>query len=214
MIRIMLAEDQTLVRQGIKLMIEADASLKVTGEAGNGQEAVDLCRQEQFDLALLDIRMPVMNGLEASRHIRESCPDIKILILTTFNDEDYAMEALKNQVNGYLLKNGDIEELHRAIYHCMGGGLIIEGKVAAKVMPSLIHSNKSLQEADTGLTEREVSILSLIGQGQNNQEIADRLFLSVGTVKNNISGILDKLELRDRTQLAIYAVRHDLDRKE
>lgn len=210
----MLAEDQTLVRQGIKLMIEADTSLKVTGEAGNGQEAVDLCRQQQFDLALLDIRMPVMSGLEASKLIREICPDMKILILTTFNDEDYAMEALKNQVNGYLLKNGEIDELHQAIYHCLDGGLIIEGKVAAKVMPSLIHSNTSLDAVNHELTERELSILSLIGQGHNNQEIAEELFLSIGTVKNNISGILDKLDLRDRTQLAIYAIRHNLDRKE
>lgn len=210
----MLAEDQTLVRQGIKLMIEADTSLKVTGEAGNGQEAVDLCRQQQFDLALLDIRMPVMNGLEASKLIREIYPDMKILILTTFNDEDYAMEALKNQVNGYLLKNGEIDELHQAIYHCLDGGLIIEGKVAAKVMPSLIHSNTSLDAVNHELTERELSILSLIGQGHNNQEIAEELFLSIGTVKNNISGILDKLDLRDRTQLAIYAIRHNLDRKE
>ncbi|GEN50434.1 response regulator [Alkalibacterium pelagium] len=214
MIRIMLAEDQTLVRQGIKLMIEADTSLKVTGEAGNGQEAVNLCRQQQFDLALLDIRMPVMNGLEASKLIREIYPDMKILILTTFNDEDYAMEALKNQVNGYLLKNGEIDELHQAIYHCLDGGLIIEGKVAAKVMPSLIHSNTSLDAVNHELTERELSILSLIGQGHNNQEIAEELFLSIGTVKNNISGILDKLDLRDRTQLAIYAIRHNLDRKE
>lgn len=195
-------------------MIEADPSLKVTGEAGNGQEAVDLCRQQEFDLVLLDIRMPVMNGLEASKLIRESYPDMKILILTTFNDEDYAMEALKNQVNGYLLKNGEIDQLHQAIYHCLDGGLIIEGKVAAKVMPSLIHSNTSLDAVDHELTERELSILTLIGQGHNNQEIADRLFLSVGTVKNNISGILDKLELRDRTQLAIYAIRHNLDKKE
>lgn len=210
----MLAEDQTLVRQGIKLMIEADTSLKVTGEAGNGQEAVNLCRQQQFDLALLDIRMPVMNGLEASKLIREIYPDMKILILTTFNDEDYAMEALKNQVNGYLLKNGEIDELHQAIYHCLDGGLIIEGKVAAKVMPSLIHSNTSLDAVNHELTERELSILSLIGQGHNNQEIAEELFLSIGTVKNNISGILDKLDLRDRTQLAIYAIRHNLDRKE
>jgi DNA-binding NarL/FixJ family response regulator len=195
-------------------MIEADTSLKVTGEAGNGQEAVDLCRQQQFDLALLDIRMPVMNGLEASKLIREIYPDMKILILTTFNDEDYAMEALKNQVNGYLLKNGEIDELHQAIYHCLDGGLIIEGKVAAKVMPSLIHSNTSLDAVNHELTERELSILSLIGQGHNNQEIAEELFLSIGTVKNNISGILDKLDLRDRTQLAIYAIRHNLDRKE
>lgn len=210
--KILLAEDQAMLRQGLKMMIEMDESLRVTGEAENGQEAVDLCEQYDFDLVLLDIRMPIMNGLEASKIIREKHPEIKLLILTTFNDEDYAMEALKNKVNGYLLKDGNSEELRNAIHHCLDGGLIIEGQVAAKVMPSLLQdSNPSLQ-LDDSLTEREKSILSEIARGRNNQEIAHSLFLSVGTVKNHITVILDKLDLRDRTQLAIYAIKHGLDK--
>lgn len=210
--KILIAEDQAMVRQGLKMMIEIDESLKVTGEAENGQEAVDLCEQGDFDLVLLDIRMPIMNGLEASKIIRAKHPEMKLLILTTFNDEDYAMEALKNKVNGYLLKDGNSEELLNAIHHCLEGGLIIEGQVAAKVMPSLIQESDSSLQLDVSLTEREKSILTEIARGRNNQEIAQTLFLSVGTVKNHITVILDKLDLRDRTQLAIYAIKHGMDK--
>ncbi|GAA0355223.1 response regulator transcription factor [Alkalibacterium iburiense] len=211
MVRILLAEDQVLVRQGLKMMIETDPRLKVTGEASNGREAIELCESHTFDLAILDIRMPEMTGLEASRLIKERWPKMKILILTTFNDEEYALEALKTKVNGYLLKDGESEELIRAINQCLEGGLMIEGHVAAKVMPSLLEQNSlTHQTLNESLTEREVAILALIGEGKNNQEIASELFLSVGTVKNHISTILSKLELRDRTQLAIYALKHKL----
>lgn len=212
MTSILIAEDQALVRQGLKMMIEMDSGFKVTGEAVNGLEAVELCRKQRFDLALLDIRMPIMNGLEASRLLRKEHSDLKILILTTFNDEEYALEALKNQVNGYLLKDGEIDQLLQAIHHCLEGGLIIEGQVAAKVMPSLIQRNSTVEAIDKSLTEREKSLLTLIANGKNNQEIADELYLSVGTVKNQITVVLDKLDLRDRTQLAIYAIKHDLDK--
>lgn len=213
MTSILLAEDQSLVRQGLKMMIEMDPDFKVTGEAENGAEALELCRRQLFDLAILDIRMPVMNGLEASRVLRREHPDLKILILTTFNDESYALEAMKNHVNGYLLKDGEIEELLQSIHHCLEGGLIIEGQVAAKIMPSLIRGKEEVNEVDESITEREKRLLTLIAQGKNNQEIAEELFLSVGTVKNHITVILDKLELRDRTQLAIYALRHDLEKQ-
>lgn len=212
MTSILLAEDQALVRHGLKMMIEMDSDFKVTGEAENGAEALDLCRSQRFDLAILDIRMPVMNGLEASRVLRDEHPDLKILILTTFNDESYALEALKNEVNGYLLKDGDIEELLQSIHQCLEGGLILEGQVAAKVMPSLIQGKSGVEKADESLTHREKEILSLIAHGKNNQEVAEDLYLSIGTVKNQITVILDKLELRDRTQLAIYAIRHELDK--
>lgn len=213
MTSILLAEDQSLVRQGLKMMIEMDPDFKVTGEAENGAEALELCRRQLFDLAILDIRMPVMNGLEASRVLRREHPDLKILILTTFNDESYALEAMKNHVNGYLLKDGEIDELLQSIHHCLEGGLIIEGQVAAKIMPSLIRGKEEVNEVDVSITEREKRLLTLIAQGKNNQEIAEELFLSVGTVKNHITVILDKLELRDRTQLAIYALRHDLEKQ-
>ncbi|WP_161879392.1 response regulator [Alkalibacterium sp. MB6] len=209
MVSILLAEDQALVRKGLKMMIETDRELNVTAEASTGREAVDYCFKQVFDLVILDIRMPEMTGLEASRLIRENWPDIKILILTTFYDEEYALEAMKNQVNGYLLKDGDADELIRTIRLCLEGGLMIEGQVAAKLMPTLLQQQKKeVTKVDPSLTERELSIMKKISEGKSNQEIAAELFLSVGTVKNHITTILDKLNLRDRTQIAIYALTH------
>lgn len=209
MISILLAEDQALVRQGLKMMIETDPELKVNGEAENGKEAIELCRKMLFDLAILDIRMPEMTGLEAMREIKRHWPETKILILTTFNDEAYALEALKNGANGYMLKNADAQELIRAIRSCLEGGLSIEDQVAAKVLPTLLE-NERHQDVDPTLTKREIDIIVGVGQGLSNKEISEDLFLSIGTVKNHLTVILDKLDLRDRTQLAIYAVRHNI----
>ncbi len=209
MVSILLAEDQVLVRQGLKMMIETDSELKVNGEADNGREAIELCYKIQFDLAVLDIRMPEMTGLEAMREIKRNWPEMKILILTTFNDEAYALEALKNGANGYMLKNADANELIRAIRSCLEGGLSIEDQVAAKVFPALLE-NERRQEVNPKLTKRELDIIVGVGQGLSNKEIAEELFLSIGTVKNHISVILNKLALRDRTQLAIYAIRHQI----
>lgn len=209
MTNILLAEDQSLIRQGLKIMIETDAEFQVTGEASNGKEAVELCERQSFDLAILDIRMPVMTGLEAMRIIRNRWPGMVILILTTFNDEEYALEALKYKANGYLLKDGNSEELIRSIRSVLDGGLVIEDHVAAKVMPILMKRQTALLEMDESLTDRELDIIFCIGDGMSNQEIASKLFLSVGTIKNQISVILNKLNLRDRTQIAIYATKRD-----
>lgn len=209
MIRILLAEDQGMVRQGLKIMIESDQEMLVAEEAANGKEAVALCSsKEVFDVAILDIRMPEMDGLEAARIIHQERPEINILMLTTFNDDQYALEALKSGARGYMLKDADSEELIRAIRTCHEGGLILESNVAAKVLPLLMESRKEEEvKVDTSLTKREIAIIRAVGEGLNNKEIAETLFLSIGTVKNHISIILDKLELRDRTQLAIYAIR-------
>lgn len=212
MIKILLAEDQALVRQGLKLMIETDEDLKITGEASNGKEAIALCEKQRFDLAVLDIRMPEMTGLEAARIIRERWPDIIILMLTTFDDEEYVIEALKYKVSGYLLKDGEAEELIRSIKSALTGGLVIEDHVAAKVMPTLMENKSETFETDHSLTKRELEIIACIGEGKNNEEIALELFLSVGTIKNHISNILNKLELRDRTQIAIYALKRNIHR--
>lgn len=212
MINILLAEDQSLVRQGLKMMIETDADLRVTGEATNGEEAIELCERQHFDVAILDIRMPEMTGLEVLKKIRERWPEMVVLMLTTFDDEEYALEALKYKANGYLLKDGEAEQLIRSIKSALDGGLIIEDHVAAKVMPQLMERQTPQVEPDDSLTEREVEIIACVGEGLNNQEIADELYLSVGTIKNYITVILDKLELRDRTQLAIYATKRNIER--
>ena len=209
MIRILLAEDQVMVREGLKMMMETDEEIKVTGEASNGKEAIELCEKQSFDLIILDIRMPVMDGIEAARTIQSRWPGSKILILTTFDNNQYVMDALKIGVNGYILKNADTDSLIRSIRSALQGGLAVEDQVAAKVMPLLLNQQEE-KTVDPSLTPRERAILTCIGEGLNNSEIAERLWLSVGTVKNNTSQILNKLELRDRTQLAIYAIRHNL----
>lgn len=209
MIKILLAEDQVMVRQGLKMMIETDEEISVTGEADNGKEAVKLCEKQLFDVAILDIRMPVMDGIEAAKILRTRFPHIKILMLTTFDDSEYVMNALKLGVSGYMLKNGDTASLIRSIKSALSGGLSLEDQVASKVMPILLQ-NQEERQIDPTLTPRERAILKCIGEGLNNREVAERLGLSVGTVKNQTSHVLDKLELRDRTQLAIYAIRHRL----
>ncbi len=209
MIKIMLAEDQVMVRQGLKAMIQTDDEITVTGEAGNGKEAVELCDKQIFDVAILDIRMPEMDGIEAAKILRSRFPHMKILMLTTFDDNQYVMETLKLGVSGYMLKNGDTTSLIRSIKSALSGGLSLEEQVAAKVVPALLQ-NEVVNSVDPTLTPRERDILKCIGEGLNNKEVAERLGLSVGTVKNQTSQILDKLQLRDRTQLAIYSIRHRL----
>ena len=209
MIKVLLAEDQVMVRQGLKAMIETDKEIEVTGEADNGRQAVALCEKQLFDVAVLDIRMPEMDGIEAAKVLRSRFPHLKILMLTTFDDNQYIMDALKVGVSGYMLKDGDTESLIRSIKSALKGGLSLQDQVAAKVVPELLKTEKQ-ESIDPTLTPRERAILKCIGEGLNNREIAERLGLSVGTVKNQTSQILDKLALRDRTQLAIYAIRHRL----
>lgn len=209
MIRILLAEDQAMVRQGLKMMIETDPGIEVTGEAVNGKQAVALCETQAFDLIIMDIRMPKMDGLEATRIILSRWPKCKVLILTTFNDDEYALEALKSGACGYMLKDADTSELIRSIRSCLEGGLVLEDQVAANIMPKLMKQPVQEKVLES-LTPRELDIICRIGEGRSNREISDELALSVGTVKNHISMILDKLELRDRTQIAIYAIRHGL----
>ncbi|MFT8320979.1 MAG: response regulator transcription factor [Bacillus sp. (in: firmicutes)] len=211
MIRVLIAEDQGIVRNGLKMIIEQDAEVKVIAEAENGKEALQLLELHAIDIVLMDIRMPVMDGVEATQHIRKSFPHVKILILTTFNDEEYAIQAFKEGANGFLLKTTDSDYLLHSIKSCLAGGITIHEQVAAKVMPKLLEEKKQKKQSALAfpLTDRERDIVKNIGLGKTNKEIASELFLSVGTVKNHITQILMKLELRDRTQLAIFAVKND-----
>ncbi|ADH97831.1 response regulator transcription factor [Salisediminibacterium selenitireducens] len=209
--QILLAEDQSLVRQGLKMMIETAPDLRVTAEANNGEEALRLlAAKPAITLAILDIRMPVMNGLELAKAIQEHHPHVMTLMLTTFNDDDYAIEALRHGARGYLLKDADPDALIRGIRTCLEGGLALEPHVAANVVPLLMNKPETKPEFPAlpeDITERETTVIACVGRGLSNKEISEELYLSVGTVKNLISVILHKLELRDRTQLAIYAIR-------
>lgn len=208
MLNVLIVEDQSIVRQGLKLMLEQDHRIKVVAEAENGEVAIKMMETHVIDVVLMDIRMPVMNGLEATRLIKKRWPPVKILILTTFNDDEYAIQALKDGANAFLLKTSDKDVLLSAVHSCLQGGLPIHEEVVAKVMPRLLQRVE--KKLDIPLSSRELDITRLVGEGKTNKEIADELFLSVGTVKNHITQVLHKLELRDRTQLAIFAVKNDI----
>src|SRR5690606_20620163 len=198
---VLIVEDQSIVRQGLKLMLQQDSQIRVVAEAENGVEAIKMMEAHVIDVVLMDIRMPIMNGIEATRNIKERWPNVKILILTTFNDDEYAIQALKYGANAFLLKTSDQQALIQAVHSCFHGGLPIHEEVAAKVMPRLLHRVE--KKIDIPLSSRELEITRLVGEGKTNKEIAEELFLSIGTVKNHITQVLHKLELRDRTQLAI-----------
>ncbi|WP_267897029.1 response regulator [Ureibacillus yapensis] len=211
-IHILLVEDQTIVRNGLKMILEQDEQLQVVAEASNGIEALSQLECHHVDLVLLDIRMPEMNGIEAAKHMKTKFPNLKIIILTTFDDDEYAYETLKDGANGFLLKSSEPEKLIGSVKSVMNGGLVIQEDIAAKLMPKLFKQSirRERDDMDIPLTEREIAIVQLIGEGKTNKEIANSLFLSVGTVKNHITNILHELNLRDRTQIAIYAIRNEL----
>lgn len=211
MFHVMLVEDQEIVRQGLRMILEQDEQIRVSCEASNGFEAMEKMSAHRVDIVFMDIRMPDMNGIEATRKIKEQWPDVPVLILTTFNDDEYALEALNEGASGFLLKTSDGKKLIEAVYSVMKGGLVLHDEVTAKVMPRLLkQSKKTSAAASIELTERERAIIQKVGQGKTNKEIAAELYLSIGTIKNHISVILQKTDLRDRTQLAIYAVTHDI----
>ncbi|CCQ97032.1 Uncharacterized transcriptional regulatory protein YfiK [[Clostridium] ultunense Esp] len=213
MIRIIIAEDQAIVRQGLAALLSRMEGIRVVGEAANGREAVEACRLHRPDLVLMDVQMPVLNGVEATLQIKKEFPAIQVLILTTFDEDEYLFDALQNGASGYLLKDATPEKIGEAIREVMKGGAFIAPPVAKKVVARLKGGMKSSREKWkqlSSLTDRELEIIRLIGEGKSNKEIAETLFLTQGTVKNYISGILQKLELRDRTQIAIFALRNDL----
>jgi DNA-binding NarL/FixJ family response regulator len=215
MIRVLLVEDQEIIRQGLKTLLETKPDLRIVGEAENGQQAIEqlaaLREQTEFpDVILMDIRMPVMNGVEATNAICQRFPDIKILMLTTFNDTQYVSEALRFGAKGYLLKNTPVDELATAIrsihqgYTQFGPG-IMEKVIAEAPTAKAEAPEEVLPPGLTELTGRERDVLRLIAKGASNREIAEMLHLSEGTIRNYISNILTRLNLRDRTQAAILA---------
>jgi DNA-binding NarL/FixJ family response regulator len=202
MIRVLLVDDQDIVRRGLRALLSTADDLVVVGEAVNGQGAIDLLDQITPDVVLMDIRMPVMDGVTATAQVLSRLPTCKVLVLTTFDDQDYVNQALQNGASGYLLKDTPFDELTQSIrlvykgYTQLGPGLSPRLSVGTEVQSDL-----SIFEQ---LTAREQEILEQIAQGASNREIADRLYLSEKTVRNHITHILSQLGLRDRTQAAIY----------
>ena len=205
MIRILLVDDQYIIRQGLKTMLESNTDMEVVGEAENGHRAIELIPLSQPDVILLDIRMPVMDGVATTAAIVQKYPQTKVLILTTFDDDDYVSQAMHLGAKGYLLKDTEPDELAlaiRSVYkgHTQLGPGLFE-KVLLPKKEAVIEPLPELGE----LTPRELEVLQLIASGSNNREIAESLFLSENTIKNYVTSILSRLGLRDRTQAALLA---------
>jgi DNA-binding NarL/FixJ family response regulator len=206
MIRLVLVDDQSLIRRGLRALLKTDLELEVVGEAENGKAAIDLVATLQPDLVLMDVRMPVMDGVMGTREICQRFPQIKVLVLTTFDDREYVTQALQAGASGYLLKDTPFEELTQAIrlvhkgYTHLGPGL---GKM---MMQSSTPTTPIIADEWAKLTPKELEIVRSIAQGLSNREIAQTLFIAEKTVKNRITNILSQLNLRDRTQLAIVAI--------
>ncbi len=208
-IRVLLVDDQKLMREGLRVLLEMEPDLDVVGEASDGAEALAAYAEQQPDVVLMDIRMPGMDGVEATRRLRERWPNARVIILTTFDDDEYVFEGLRAGALGYLLKDVSGHELAEAIRTVAAGGALIEPSVARKVLAEFARLAPPARAADAGLpeplTEREQEVLRLLAQGLSNREIAQRLFLAEGTVKNYVTSILGKLGVRDRTQAALRA---------
>lgn len=208
-IRLLIVDDQRLMREGLRTLLELEPDIQVAGEAGDGQEALQLYASLQPDVILMDIRMPVMDGVEATRRLRLDHPQARVIILTTFDDDAYVFDGLRAGALGYLLKDVSGDELAEAIRQVAKGGALIEPSVARKVLAEFARlpqpAGQPRSDPAHALSERELEILKLLAQGASNRQIASQLFLAEGTVKNYISNILDKLGVEDRTQAALRA---------
>ncbi len=212
MIKILIADDQELLRQSLEIVLGSRENMALTGSVENGMEVLDSVQQEMPDVILMDIRMPKMDGVQCTKVIKERYPQIKIIILTTFDDDEYVFNALKNGASGYLLKGVSVDELVSAVETVYDGQAMINPDIAATVLrlfSRMAQSDYSIQiqrNQVEELTRSEWKIVEQVGNGLSNKEIAQKLNLSENTVKNYLSNILSKLNLRDRTQLAIWAV--------
>jgi DNA-binding NarL/FixJ family response regulator len=214
--RVLIVDDQALMRQGLRTLLDLEPSIQVVGTAVDGADAVRQAAATSPDVVLMDLRMPVMDGVAATRDIKLRDPSIQILVLTTFDDDDSIVNALQAGASGYVLKDTPSEELARDIRVTHAGGSVLSPSVAGRVIAEMVHREEGRAEGGLGaaaidgegrerLTEREVEVLRLAAQGLNNREIGDRLSIAEGTVKNHVSSVLSKLRLRDRTQAVLFA---------
>lgn len=209
-IRMLLADDHVVLRQGVAQALELQADMKVVAQASNGAEAVKLARQHRPNVALLDINMPEMDGVEATRRITAELPETGVIILTMYRQDEYIFEAIKAGARGYLLKEAELSELVRAVRSVARGEAVIDAAIAGRVMAELRVAMAPTQPTEEPLAERDVEILRLLAQGQSNQEIADQLSISEKTVRNRLSLVFRRLHLKNRTEAALYAMQQGL----
>lgn len=212
-IKIIIADDQTLIRDGLASLLSIKKEVEILATAKNGEEAVKLAKELSPDIILMDIRMPVMDGLAALNKIKETNPNIKIIMLTTFDDDDYIIKSLQAGAQGYLLKDIPIDDLVRALEQAMNGTFQATNSVISRLSTHLSNKKQNDESADIenikqcflNLSDKEKNIFNLLGEGMTNKEIASTLNLSEGTIKNYMTNILASFEMRDRTQLALLS---------
>jgi len=213
MIRVLLVDDQTLIRQGIAMLLELEPDLEVVGAVGDGRAAIEAVERLRPDVVLMDVRMPEMDGVTATRELHRRFPDIGVIILTTFDDDEYIFEGLKAGARGYLLKDISSEEMAEAVRTVARGEALIQPSIARKVVAEFSRlaagsppaPERSPLKMPGALTERELDVLKALARGMSNKEIAAALVITEGTVKTHISNILAKLDVRDRTQAVLKA---------
>ncbi len=209
--KILLCDDQAVIRDGMEMLLQLEKDFQVVGSAQDGFEAVELAAKKQPDLILMDLKMPGMTGIEAPREIRKKYPEMTILVLTTYDDDEWVFDAIRAGASGYLLKDTPRQKIVEAIRGTMDGKSFVDPAVAGKLLNQV--ANNQTQPASIlkdKLTERELDVLRLLAKGMTNTDIAGTLHLSEGTVRNHVSAILEKLGVSDRTQAAVIAIQHGL----
>ncbi len=209
--RIVICDDQAIVRDGLKLLVGTERDIEVVGTAADGAEAVELVAELRPDLVLMDLNMPIMNGIEATRRIAQNFPDVPVLVLTTYDADEWVFDAIRAGARGYLLKDTPHEQLIAAVRGTVSGQNFVDPNVVGKLLNE-VSGPTSLPRShiEDKLSKRELDVLRLIAKGQTNGQIAEALFLSEGTVRNYVSAVFAKLEVADRTQAAVMALRHGL----
>lgn len=208
-INVMIADDHSMVREGIKQLLELDGDIIVKTEANNGRQCIELLDEEQIDVLLLDINMPNMNGLQVLQYIKESKKKVKVLILTIHNEVEYLVRAVEIGVDGYVLKDSDSSLLKKAIYSVYKGETFIQPELISMLKVRMEEKSNYASNFDASLTKREIEVLKLLAEGLFNKEIAYMLAISEKTVKNHVSNIFKKINVSDRTQAAVYAIKNN-----
>lgn len=217
MINVILVDDQEIVRQGLKMILSLYEEINLIGEAENGEQLIKLLEKLNAEVILMDVRMPIMDGVEAVKIVKEKYENIKVIILTTFNEDEYIFKAIENGADGYLLKDAGSEDIIKAIKAVYNGDMLFDPGVTVKIVKAFNSINNEKQDKVEEnndklevLTAREKEVAKLIATGKSNKEICNLLFLTEGTVKNYVTRILEKLELNSRTELAVFISKGDV----